>query len=117
MPFETVYNDEVMSSEMDSVAGKGILSSPGDGVLEVVDGKKCPYGGRPLVLRAIQPKNTLPTSRWTIIDSKRQQIPRQSSIQAVCWCETPQERKMVGEIDLEIRWTGTTWSCHQGRQY
>ena len=81
---ETVYGyDEVMSSEIHSVAGKGILASPGDGAIEVVDGKKWPYGGRPIRLRAIQPKNTLPTSIWTIIDSKKvNRSPDNPSIQA-----------------------------------
>ena len=105
---ETVYGyDEVMSSEIHSVAGKGILSSPGDGVIEVVDGKKWPYGGRPLVRRAIQPKNTLPTSRWTIIDSKKvNRSPDNSSIQAVRGVAeyTLRNEKWLGEIDsLEIR--------------
>lgn len=62
---------EVMSKEMHSQPGRGLLSSPGDGTLEVANGRKWPAPDKPVILRASQPKNTLAGSRWTILDSSR----------------------------------------------
>ena len=61
---------EVMSSSIHSEAGKGMLASPGNGTLSISDGSpRWPQKGRPVVLRASQPKNTLLSSRWIVIDS------------------------------------------------
>ena len=74
---------EVMADDIHSEAGKGILSSPGDGDITVVEKKAWPYGGKPLVIRATRPSNTLPTSMWTIIDSKKvNRSPDNPAIQA-----------------------------------
>ena len=62
---------EVMSSDIHSEAGKGMLASPGNGILVVVDGSpRWSTKGKPVTLRATQPKNTLQGSRWLILDSK-----------------------------------------------
>ena len=80
---EMYGQDEVMSDEIHSQAGRGILSHPGDGEITVVGDKKWPYGGKPLVIRAQRPANTLATSVWSIIDSKKvNRSPDNPSIQS-----------------------------------
>lgn len=60
---------DVMSETEKSQLGKGILSSPGNGKMELVSSNQWPTRNKPVELLATQPHNTLPTSTWTIIDS------------------------------------------------
>ena len=99
--------DEVMAADIHSAPGKGILSSPGDAVIEVVKGNKWPYKGKPLIIRAKQPANTLPTSQWMITDSKNvNRSPDNPAIQANRSVAeyTLRNSKWMDDIDrIEIR--------------
>ena len=64
--------DEVMSDEIHSEPGRGILASPGLGTLEIVSETRWPAPDRPILLRASQPVNTLPGSSWQVFDSSEQ---------------------------------------------
>ena len=102
--------DEVMTEGIHSEAGKGILSSPGDGDITVVENKKWPYPGKPLTIRAKQPYNTLPTSQWTIIDSKKvNRSPENPGIQATrgvaeFTIRSSDWQKDIDEIEIRVDW-------------
>jgi DGQHR domain-containing protein len=63
---------EVMSDGIHSEPGRGILASPGRGTLDIVSELRWPAPGRPILLRASQPANTLPGSSWQVFDSSEQ---------------------------------------------
>jgi DGQHR domain-containing protein len=68
---KTYHLDEVMSKDLHSLPGRGILSSPGKGTLEVVSQERWPRPDHPILLRATQPENTLTGSNWEIFDSEK----------------------------------------------
>lgn len=63
--------DEIMSSKIKSQPGRGMLAPPGNSDLKIASSERWPTLGRPVTLESSQPYNTLPGSRWTIIDSDR----------------------------------------------
>jgi DGQHR domain-containing protein len=62
--------EEVMSAERKSLPGRGILSPPAMGSIELTSETKWPAPESPIVLRSRQPTNTLPGSKWTVFDSE-----------------------------------------------
>ena len=62
-------HEKVMSESIRSKVGQGILAPPGNSKIEVVSQNHWPARNKPVELHAIQPHNTLPTSRWQIMDS------------------------------------------------
>jgi hypothetical protein len=80
-----VYSsDEVMSKELHSLAGRGILSSPARGLpLEIVSDGKWPTPSDPVLFRATQPANTLPGSVWGVFDTEGvNRTPQDAFVQA-----------------------------------
>lgn len=61
--------EQVMADNIHSEYGRGMLSSPGDGTLKVEGSQKWPASGKPVVLAATQPANTLSGSKWILFDS------------------------------------------------
>jgi DGQHR domain-containing protein len=64
----------VMSRSNKSEPGKGILSPPGNSKITVTSGTRWPTRGRSVKLSAVRPVNTLPTSKWTILNSRRDDV-------------------------------------------
>lgn len=69
---KTYSLDEVMTDKIHSEPGRGILASPGRGTLKIASETKWPALGHPILLRASQPANTLPTPSWQVLDSDEQ---------------------------------------------
>jgi DGQHR domain-containing protein len=65
---ESYELDEVMSSRIKSIPGKGICSPPGKPTLSVDGDVHWPSKGNPVRMIASRPANSLLTSYWEIID-------------------------------------------------
>jgi len=64
--------EEVMSEEIKSKAGKGILSPPGKSKVSLSSQNGWPTRHKPVEIIATQPQNSLPTAHWFITDSEDQ---------------------------------------------
>lgn len=66
---ESYELDEVMSSTIKSIPGKGIHASPGEPELTIEGDVKWPSRDSPVKMVASRPANALLTSYWEIVDS------------------------------------------------
>lgn len=62
--------EEVMSEEIKSKPGKGILSPPGKSIVSLVSQNGWPTRHKPVEIIAKQPTNSLPTAQFQILDSE-----------------------------------------------
>jgi len=106
--------DSVMSDEIQSKAGQGMLASPGNDILYVVEeNHNWPHVNKPITLCAVQPKNTLSTSVWQILDSDGQNRTGESTnsvsklgvaekvINYSLWMEN------IEYLDIRVEWFNT----------
>ena len=66
--------EEVMSEEIKSKPGKGILSPPGKSKVSLVSQNGWPTRHKPVEIIAKQPTNSLPTAQFQILDSENVKI-------------------------------------------
>ena len=106
---------EVMSREIKSKPGRGILAPSGGGRI-IVDGNTWPYPGRPVKIVAHQPYNSLPTSTWQILDSNgfdrtEELIGTQSIVArnriAELTIRSSNWIKNTNYLDLRVQWMNT----------
>jgi len=64
--------EEVMSEEIKSKPGKGILSPPGKSKVSLASQNGWPTRHKAVEIIAKQPTNSLPTAQWLILDSENQ---------------------------------------------
>jgi len=105
--------DKVMATDIHSVAGQGMLSSPADGIIEASPARSWPTVDRPVILRARQPVNTLSGSRWAVYDSngvnRSPENPTVFSKNGVAEYELRYDDWMshVKHVDIRVDWYNT----------
>ena len=62
--------EEVMSSDLHSLPGCGILAHPGDSEIEIISENRWPQEREPLVVSSIRPRNSMKVCTWQIFDDK-----------------------------------------------
>jgi len=112
---EMYSKEDVMSEEIHSEKGKGLLSSPGDSEIINFNELKWPNNTTPVILHAIQPFNTRMTSSWLITDSngvnRTSQLGNEEILakQGKAIREIPLQpwMKEIDYIDIRVDWVNT----------
>lgn len=105
--------EEVMSEELRSEPGRGMLAPPGPSKISIAGRQRWPEPGKPVVLVAAQPNHTLSSSKWTIFDSEgHDRSPDNQTViasrrEATFELEYEHWMRAVHFVDIRVDWFNT----------